>query len=491
MDDEKQPWPNEETAEVLAGLTAAGAIVWGAGWFFKKLSSVVSGPGKLAEANNYHLQARNRIDQGNLASAMQLFIKAIQTDPRHAPSHDAVAWWLATHGQQLDLALSHAKRAVELVPQAAMFRDTLAEVHFARGDYPSALTDSASARDLSAGREPQILFKYHFRRGRMHELQRMFHDARIEYESAAATNAPDRPYTMAHVFAGLGNCFLAAQDFDTAVVYYRRAWPGLQWAWGYVTRFALALLKSAIPRPEEAVPLLKQAQRMSPEQGQPYSLLCLSYLLLRDTNHALHWLTLGITFYDRTQIEWMLREKAFHSIRKQMEQLLVERGKITADAAAAIAASRSDRKIFVSYAHEDRKWLEEIRRMLIPFLRNDQIEWWDDSSIRPGAKWEAEIARAINTASAALLLVSRHFLSSEFIHANEMLPLLAAAEQRGLKVLWVAVGKSLYDRTPLAGLQCANEPSEPLDSVELQRQPEVLHQTCDRIAAVLSSGNDG
>jgi tetratricopeptide (TPR) repeat protein len=77
----------------------------------------------------------DRLYEETLASCEQV----CKEYPRCAWMHNSAAWLSACCRRDLDAALTHARKAVELAPDTASYLDTLAEVHFQCGDKEKAV----------------------------------------------------------------------------------------------------------------------------------------------------------------------------------------------------------------------------------------------------------------------------------------------------------------------------------------------------------------
>jgi len=93
----------------------------------------------------------------------------------------------------------------------------------------------------------------------------------------------------------------------------------------------------------------------------------------------------------------------------------------------SVNAGTSDEltRVFVSYAREDKKWLDlDYRFNLIPFLveslKRQNVVFWFDKDLRPGDEFRAHIEAEIDQSQIAILIVSQAFLNSEFIEKYEM-----------------------------------------------------------------------
>ncbi len=144
------------------------------------------------------------------------------------------------------------------------------------------------------------------------------------------------------------------------------------------------------------------------------------------------------------------------------------------EALAATPKRRASRKIFISYSHKDKKWLDELLKHLAPM--KGAFETWSDEKIQPGTKWRDELQNALDSAQVGVLLVTPNFLASDFIEKNELPPLV-----RGTKVLWIAVDYSGYRETPIASFQALNDPGKPLLSLKGATRSKALVAICEKI----------
>lgn len=143
--------------------------------------------------------------------------------------------------------------------------------------------------------------------------------------------------------------------------------------------------------------------------------------------------------------------------------------------------------VFVSYSHTDAKAFEELMTMLDPV--SSMLNIWQDRMIEPGAKWRDEIKQALDSAKAAILLVSPAFLKSDFIQRNELPPLLAAAQADGCKILWIKLQQCLVQVTPIDQYQALY--ADALMNLPDSERNAALFKIAEKIVAVLTEKSAG
>jgi hypothetical protein len=126
-------------------------------------------------------------------------------------------------------------------------------------------------------------------------------------------------------------------------------------------------------------------------------------------------------------------------------------------------------QVFIGYSHKDKRWLDDLQTHLKPYVRNGSVTAWSDKQITPGSKWFPKIEAALASTKVAVLLVTPDFLASDFIHENELGPILKKAEKGKLIIIWVPVRACAYKETPLKDYEAAGDPDKPLANMKAGR----------------------
>ena len=135
-------------------------------------------------------------------------------------------------------------------------------------------------------------------------------------------------------------------------------------------------------------------------------------------------------------------------------------------------------QVFISYAHADVQWRDEFERMLAPARARGLIDVWSDEAIVAGENWFQNIQRALTRARVGLLLVSDHFLQSEFVKREEFAQLIEAAKAGRVSVRWVPVSACLYECTELKDIQACCDPKRPLDKLPEADRKAAIQKIC-------------
>ncbi|MBI5633476.1 MAG: TIR domain-containing protein [Nitrospirae bacterium] len=88
--------------------------------------------------------------------------------------------------------------------------------------------------------------------------------------------------------------------------------------------------------------------------------------------------------------------------------------------------------VFISYSHKDEKWKDVFLPHLKTLEQEGLVTIWDDRKIDTGADWYPEIRTAMEDADAAVCLISKHYLSSDFINKEEVPYLLEKRRNEGM-----------------------------------------------------------
>lgn len=134
-------------------------------------------------------------------------------------------------------------------------------------------------------------------------------------------------------------------------------------------------------------------------------------------------------------------------------------------------------KIFISYSHRDKAFLDRLMIHLRPLQKQGLIDAWADTRLQAGDKWKKEIESALKDARVAILLISADFLASDFIIDNELPPLLQGAENKGTTIIPVILKPCRFLRDKnLREFQSVNIPDEPI-SVMNENERELTYDT--------------
>ncbi len=143
--------------------------------------------------------------------------------------------------------------------------------------------------------------------------------------------------------------------------------------------------------------------------------------------------------------------------------------------------------IFVSYSHNDKKWLERLK-VHIKALENEgtNVRFWSDEKIKSGMNWKNEIELSLKSAKIAILLITADFFASDFIQKEEIPTILKSAKEDGLIILPVIINYCRYEKNPfLSSVQAFNSPSKPLATLEPYEIENIYNKLIYRIEELL------
>jgi len=104
-------------------------------------------------------------------------------------------------------------------------------------------------------------------------------------------------------------------------------------------------------------------------------------------------------------------------------------------------------KVFISYAHEDEKYKDELAKHMSVLVRQGLLQEWNDRKIKAGEEWDAAIKSKLNDADLIIFLVSKDFFFSDYINNVEIANAIERQKSDKVQILPVLVNYCFYEET--------------------------------------------
>ena len=109
--------------------------------------------------------------------------------------------------------------------------------------------------------------------------------------------------------------------------------------------------------------------------------------------------------------------------------------------------------VFCSYAREDAAVRDELGQYLEPLRAERIIDDWNDSEIRPGARWDNEIRTALEKSKLVIFIVTPDLLASDYVNRVELARALELERSGKVQVVPIVARATDWGKSALADFQ--------------------------------------
>ncbi len=118
--------------------------------------------------------------------------------------------------------------------------------------------------------------------------------------------------------------------------------------------------------------------------------------------------------------------------------------------------------VFFSYSHKDEQLRNELETHLALLKRQGKITTWYDRRISAGSEIDLSISEELESAQVILLLVSAHFLASNYCYEKEMERALERHKERSTVVIPVILHPCDWHSAPFGSLRATPTDGKPV-----------------------------
>ncbi len=118
--------------------------------------------------------------------------------------------------------------------------------------------------------------------------------------------------------------------------------------------------------------------------------------------------------------------------------------------------------VFISYAHKDETFLDQLRAALVPYERKGELEVWADKLVEPGQNWEDETLTRLHRARLIILLLSPDFVSTSRCMDQELPRAMQRHEQGECEIVPIVIRAGRYDKLDLGTIEAIMPSGKPI-----------------------------
>jgi|GEM_PF-3583294 hypothetical protein len=142
--------------------------------------------------------------------------------------------------------------------------------------------------------------------------------------------------------------------------------------------------------------------------------------------------------------------------------------------------------VFCSYAREDAAIRDALGRHLEPLRTEKIIDDWNDSEIKPGARWDDRIRAALDKSRLVIFIVTPDLLASDYVNRVELARSLELERAGKCQVVPVVARATEWGNSPLADFQALPRDARPIDAFADEREAwdqvtSGIREACKRI----------
>ena len=127
-----------------------------------------------------------------------------------------------------------------------------------------------------------------------------------------------------------------------------------------------------------------------------------------------------------------------------------------------VAENKKPLRLFYCYTRKDKNLRDELDTYLNSLKYQTLISTWYDGEISPGEEWTKEIANQLQTAHIILLLITPHFIASDYCDGVSFQRALQRHQAGDIRIIPIILQHASWQSTPLSSLQALPTDARPV-----------------------------